>query len=65
VVGLAGLPDVIALVDGKFYGFEIKKDKNSKPSPLQLYNIEEINNNGGSAHIVWTLEQVKDIFCNQ
>lgn len=42
----AGIPDLLVCCNGYFLGVELK-DKNGKPSELQLYNLRKINENGG------------------
>ena len=47
----AGVPDLIACVNGYFVGIEVKSDI-GQPSEIQLYNIREIIDCGGFAVIV-------------
>lgn len=42
----AGVPDILACVNGKFLGIEVKAPK-GKPSELQLYNLRKIDESGG------------------
>lgn len=42
----AGVPDILACVNGKFLGIEVKAP-NGKPSELQLYNLRKIDEAGG------------------
>lgn len=42
----SGVPDILASIDGKFYGIEIKANK-GKPSILQLVNLRKIRKSGG------------------
>ena len=53
-----GIPDIVACINGKFTGIEVKRP-GGKPSPLQIANIEQIRNNGGSAEIVYSFEEAK------
>lgn len=39
--GTAGIPDIIACIDGKFYGFEVKTDI-GKPTKLSQEEAEAI-----------------------
>ena len=39
--GTAGIPDVIACIDGGFYGFEVKTDEGT-PTKLQLATIRKM-----------------------
>lgn len=41
-----GIPDILASIDGKFYGMELKGD-GGKPSLLQLINLKKIRHSGG------------------
>ena len=46
-----GVPDILACIDGKFHGIELKTDV-GQPSKLQLYNIRKIKESGGEAYIL-------------
>lgn len=48
----AGIPDILACVNGHFVGIEVKA-QNGKPSELQLYNIRKIREAGGFAMILY------------
>lgn len=41
-----GIPDVLACINGKFYGIEIKAD-NGKPTLIQLVTLRKIRESGG------------------
>ena len=56
--GTAGIPDIIACIDGKFYGFEVKTNV-GKPTKLQEAIIRKINRAGGIAVIVRSVDDVK------
>lgn len=58
--GTAGIPDIIACIDGKFYGFEVKTDV-GKPTKLQEATIRKINRAGGTAVVVRSVDDVKSI----
>ena len=47
-----GTPDIIACIKGKFVAIEVKSE-NGKPSELQLYHIQQINNAGGYGVILY------------
>lgn len=53
----AGVPDIIACLDGKFYGIEVKVGDN-KPSPLQLANLRQIAKAGGIDILAYSLDDV-------
>ena len=58
--GTAGIPDIIACIGGKFYGFEVKTDI-GKPTKLQESTIRKINKAGGIAVVVRSVDDVKSI----
>ena len=58
--GAAGLPDIIACIDGRFVAFEVKTPA-GKASKLQEVTIRKISDAGGAAHIVRSAEAVKNI----
>lgn len=41
-----GIPDVLACINGRFYGIELKKT-GGKPTVLQLLNLKKIREAGG------------------
>ena len=47
-----GTPDIIACVNGHFVAVEVKA-ANGIPSDLQLHHIQQINNAGGYAVILY------------
>ena len=47
-----GTPDILACVNGHFVAVEVKAE-NGKPSELQLYHIEQINQAGGYGVILY------------
>lgn len=49
--GTAGIPDVIACVNGRFVALEVKRPGN-KPTPLQRATLEQIQKAGGLAAVV-------------
>ena len=58
--GTAGIPDIIACVGGKFYGFEVKTER-GKTTALQEATIGKINAAGGTALVVRSVEDVKKV----
>ncbi len=56
--GTAGIPDIIACINGRFFGFEVKTDI-GRPTQLQLATIRKINNCGGCAGVVRSVDDVK------
>lgn len=55
---MAGLPDLIACVDGAFVGIEVKMPGN-KPSIRQLYVHRRIERSGGKIIVAYSLDDVK------
>ena len=47
-----GIPDIIACVNGRFLGIELKAE-NGKPSELQKYEVMKIRESGGEAYILY------------
>jgi hypothetical protein len=56
--GRSGVPDIIACIDGKFWGFECKADSGTATG-LQLLEIQKITEAGGRALIVRGMEGVE------
>lgn len=48
-----GIPDVCAIINGRFFGFEVKRP-GGRPSKLQEQAIQRINAAGGFAAVVIT-----------
>ena len=47
-----GIPDVMCIVDGHYFGFEVKRPLLGKPTKLQEKRIQQIADAGGTAAIV-------------
>ena len=60
---MAGIPDIIACVGGQFVAFEVKRP-DGKPTPLQEATIRKINEAGGTARVVHSAEEVREILKN-
>lgn len=56
--GTAGIPDIIACIDGRFFAFEVKTEV-GKPTKLQEATIRKIRAAGGTALVVRSVEEVK------
>lgn len=57
-----GIPDILACINGRFVGIEVKASK-GKASPLQVRNVNLINEAGGYAIIVYP-DQFEDLKIN-
>lgn len=55
----AGVPDIIAVINGRFVGIEVKRP-GGVVSKLQEYHIRKINEAGGAAFVAYSVEEVKD-----
>ena len=58
--GTAGIPDIIACVDGRFYAFEVKTAM-GKATPLQSATLRKITAAGGVAAIVRSVGEVREL----
>ena len=56
--GQAGVPDLLICLRGRFIAMEIKAP-GGKVTPLQESNITQINNAGGAAYIVRSVEDAQ------
>ena len=56
--GTAGIPDIRACVDGRFYAFEVKTDS-GKATKLQEATIQKILAAGGTALVVHSVDEVR------
>ena len=58
--GTAGIPDIIACIGGRFYGFEVKTGA-GKPTKLQEAVMRKINAAGGTALVVRSVDEVRAV----
>lgn len=56
-----GIPDICAIINGRFYGFEVKRPYLGKLSRLQEETIKAIKAAGGKAAVVSFPEQVAEV----
>ena len=56
--GTAGIPDIIACINGHFFGFEVKTEI-GKPTKLQEATIRKILTAGGTALVVRSVDEVR------
>lgn len=56
-----GIPDVCAVIDGKYYGFEVKRPYLGVTSQLQKQTIKKILAAGGVAAVVTFVEDVEAV----
>jgi len=52
-MGRAGIPDVIAIVNGIFVGIECKADEKKQPTALQMVCAKQIREAGGYWFLVY------------
>ena len=60
IYGTAGIPDIIACIDGKFYAFEVKTPV-GKTTKLQEATIRKILACGGTAAVVRSVDEVRAV----
>ena len=58
--GTAGIPDIIACINGRFFGFEVKNE-DGKPTKLQEAAIRKILAAGGTALVVRSVDEVRTV----
>ena len=58
--GTAGIPDIIACIDGRFFAFEVKTDDGS-PTKLQEATIRKILATSGTALVVRSVDEVRAV----
>lgn len=58
--GTAGIPDIIACVDGRFYAFEVKTET-GRATELQKATIRKILAAGGTALVVRSVDEVRAV----
>ena len=56
--GTAGIPDIIACINGRFFAFEVKTAI-GKPTKLQEATIRKILVAGGTALVVRSVDEVR------
>lgn len=56
-----GIPDICMVLDGHFFGFEVKRPETGRLSKIQEQTIKKINAAGGVAAVVSYPEQAKEI----
>lgn len=60
-----GIPDIIACVNGKFVGIEVKnKGKLKGQSPQQKIHEQLIKDSGGIFILTDSLDKVKEVICS-
>lgn len=63
VASVSGHMDIIACINGLFYGFEIKY-KTDTPSELQKQKINKLIDAGGRGYFIRSVEQLRNILDN-
>jgi len=56
--GTAGIPDIIACIDGSFFAFEVKT-ATGKVTALQKATLQKILASGGTAAVVRSVDEVQ------
>ena len=58
--GTAGIPDIIVCYKGRFIALEAKVGRNT-PTKLQAATIDKIRQAGGTAAVVYSVEDVRSV----
>ena len=56
-----GIPDVCAIIDGHFFGFEIKRPYIGRLTKIQELTIKQIREAGGTASVVSFWNQAQEV----
>ena len=56
-----GIPDILMIYRGRFFGLEVKRPEGGRLSTLQAQSIEAINRAGGTAAVVHSLEEAEAV----
>ncbi len=57
----SGVPDILACIDGKFVGIEVKRpESRNTVSKLQEYNLNLIERANGYSIVAWNVDMVKE-----
>lgn len=59
--GKSGIPDIIAIVGGRFVGIECKADPTKKPTELQKKCGKDIEAAGGLWFLVRSIDDIKEV----
>lgn len=62
--GTAGIPDIIACIDGGFYAFEVKQP-GGRITRLQEVTLEKLRAAGGVAVMVTSVDEVKCVLAGK
>lgn len=65
VYSQAGIPDIIHVEGGRFFGFEVKRPTRGKVSAIQMATIHWIRAAGGVAEVVHGVDEVKQILARE
>lgn len=63
--GVAGIPDVLTVIDGRLWAFEVKRPLLGKLSKRQGVVIAEMRHAGANVYVVTCADDVDKIFKNQ
>ena len=57
VTSTAGIPDLLAIKEGRAYFIEVKREGN-KPSELQLYRLKELQSYGAVVIVAYSVDDI-------
>lgn len=58
----AGTPDILACVNGRFVGIEVKRPKGGRVTELQKHHLRRIQNANGLAFVASSKQEVMNHF---
>lgn len=61
VYQMQGLPDILAVIEGQFFGFEVKRPYLGRPTEIQRHTVKQIEAAGGHAAFVSYASEVRDV----
>lgn len=56
-----GIPDVCAVIHGRYYGFEVKRPFLGVISDIQIHTMKQIRRAGGKAYVVSYINEVEKL----
>jgi hypothetical protein len=59
--GRSGVPDRVAIVEGRFVGIEAKADRTKKPTRLQVQCMAQIEQAKGKCFVVYDEETIAEV----
>jgi hypothetical protein len=58
-MSMAGVPDIIGVLRGQFFGFEVKRTAKLDATALQSYTLRKITKAGGVTSVISSFEEAE------